>query len=82
MILEKFLNNLIVLEVIRGDSEYLESLLLSNETTLDAQALFSDLFAAFIAEFFHLRFHTFLLEVALYLLHTLRKGKRTNPAAL
>ena len=53
MALEQLLDDLVVLELIMGYSQDFEGLLASDESALDAQALLSNLLAAFVAEFLH-----------------------------
>jgi hypothetical protein len=70
---KELLYNFVVFKFIRGDAEDLEGLLSGHEAALDAKTFLSDLFAAFVAELLHLTLHAFLLQVASYFIHALRK---------
>jgi hypothetical protein len=53
MTLKKFLNDLVILELIVGDPEDLEGLLTGHKATLNSQAFLCYLLAALVAELLH-----------------------------
>ena len=70
VLFEELLERLVRLQVVLAQPEYLERLQLCHETTLDAKALFSDLLAALVSEFFGEALLTFLRDEALDFLLT------------
>lgn len=75
VVLQQFLDDLVALQLVRGQPQNVEGLLLCNEPTLYPQPLLSHLLPALVAELFHLVFCSFLLEVLHDLFHAFFEGK-------
>lgn len=78
MRLKKPLYDLIGFEFIVSNTEDFEGLLPGDKTTLNSQTLLSHLLAALVAELFHRRFRTLLMNVLKDLFTPFFSSKRAN----